>query len=83
LSQLARSPKQLGSTIRRARKARGWSQADLAEQVGIRQAGISLIETGNPATRLATILAVLTALDLELQVAPRTRKSLGEIEAEL
>ena len=74
MSNLARAPKQIGTLIRRNRKRLGLSQSELGERAGLRQETISLIETGNPATRLDTILAVLAALDLEFQMAPRTRK---------
>lgn len=76
----ARTPRQLGNLIRRARKQRGWSQSQLAERVGLRQGTISLIETGNPATRVDTLLALLAALDLELQVASRLKDSRAGIE---
>ena len=74
MSNLARAPKQIGTLIRRNRKRLGLSQSELGERAGLRQETISLIETGNPATRLDTILAVLAVLDLEFQMAPRTRK---------
>lgn len=76
----ARTPRQIGNLIRRARKQRGWSQSQLAERVGVRQGTISLIETGNPATKLETLLATLAALDLELQVASRHKGSQAAIE---
>jgi HTH-type transcriptional regulator / antitoxin HipB len=75
-----RTPRQLGNLIRRARKKRGWNQSQLAERVGIRQATVSLIETGHPATRLDTLLALLAALDLELQLAERLKDSEASIE---
>ena len=73
MADLARTPQQIGNLIRRARKKRGLSQTELADRSGLRQETISLIETGNPAARLETILAVLTALDLELQIEPRSK----------
>lgn len=74
MSDLARTPKQIGTLIRRQRKRLGLSQSALGEQTGLRQETISLIETGNPATRLDTIFAVLAALNLEFQIAARSRK---------
>lgn len=71
MSELARSPEQLGNAIRRARKKRGMSQSELGHKAGLRQETISLIENGNPAAKLETILAVLAALDLEFQVSER------------
>ncbi len=73
MPDLARSPEQIGNLIRRNRKRLRLSQHDLGERAGLRQETISLIETGNPATRLDTLLAVLAALDLEFQIAARSR----------
>ncbi len=75
---LARTPRQTGAHIRRHRKRLGLSQSALGERAGLRQETISLIETGNPATRLDTILAVLAALDLEFQITRRSRHHPGE-----
>lgn len=74
MSDLARTPTQIGTLIRRQRKRLGLSQSAVGEQAGLRQETISLIETGNPATRLDTILTVLASLDLEFQIAARSRK---------
>lgn len=71
MSDLARSPKQIGSIIRRARKKRGLSQTELSERTGLRQGTISLIETGNPAARIETLLAILAALDLDFRISTR------------
>ena len=59
---------------------RGWSQTQLGDRAGLRQETISLIETGNPATRLDTILAVLAALGLEFRIVPRSRGQASDIE---
>lgn len=80
MRELARTPRQIGNVVRRARKRRGWSQTQLGERTGLRQETISLIETGNPATRLETILAVLAALDLEFRLADRSKGQAFEIE---
>ena len=73
MNDLARTPKQIGTIIRRHRKKLGLSQSALGDKAGLRQETISLIETGNTATRLDTILAVLAALDLEFLIGPRSR----------
>jgi HTH-type transcriptional regulator/antitoxin HipB len=80
MSALARTPRQVGHVIRRSRKRRGLSQAQLGAMAGLRQETISLIETGNPATKLETIFAVLAALDLEFQIASRSKSSPSDIE---
>ncbi len=78
---LARNPKQIGNVIRNARRKRGWNQTQLGEKAGLRQETISLIEAGNPATKIDTILSVLAALSLEFRVAPRTQGQHAAIEA--
>jgi len=80
MTDLARTPNQIGNLIRRARRKRGWSQSELGRRAGLRQETISLIETGNPATRLETILVLLASLDLEFRIAPRTRSAVSDIE---
>jgi len=80
MTHLARDPKQIGNLIRRARKNRGWSQTQLGDQAGLRQETISLIETGNPAARIDTLLAILAVLDLELRIASRSGSSASAIE---
>ncbi len=80
MTELARSPNQIGNLIRRARKQRRWSQTQLGEKAGLRQETISLIEAGNPATKLDTILSVLAALDLEFRVTPRSKGQSSAIE---
>lgn len=80
MNSLARTPKQLGNVIRRTRKQLELNQTQLAERAGLRQETISLIETGNPATKIETVLAVLAALNLELQIAPREKASHADLE---
>ena len=80
MSQIVRTPGQFGEALRRYRLSRGWSQTQLAQQVGLRQATISRIENGHDATRIDTLCAVLAVLDLELTVAPRTQGSVEDIE---
>lgn len=75
MSDLARTPRQIGTIIRRNRKRLAWSQSKLGERVGLRQETISLIENGNPAVRLDTLLAVLAALELEFRIAARSRNA--------
>ncbi len=56
-----------GETLKRIRKTRGITQVDLAETLGVSQAGISKIERGYPTT--TTMLeATCQALGLDLHV---------------
>ena len=80
MSDLARTPDQIGALIRRARRRLGWSQTVLAERAGLRQETISLVETGHPAAKLETLLAILAALDLEFRIAPRGKATSADIE---
>jgi HTH-type transcriptional regulator/antitoxin HipB len=73
VADLARDPKQIGNSIRRARKKRALTQKELGNKAGLRQATISSIESGNPAAKIESLLAVLSALDLEFQIAPRSK----------
>jgi len=80
MSLLARDPKQIGNLIRRTRKQQGLSQSVLGSMAGLRQETISVIETGHPAAKVKTLLAVLTALNLEIRIGPRSKGSEQEIE---
>lgn len=80
MSNLARTQKQIGAIIQNERKARNWTQTTLAEQAGLRQATISMIESGEAAPKLESILAVLAALDLEFRIGQRTKGRSSDIE---
>jgi HTH-type transcriptional regulator/antitoxin HipB len=77
MNDLARDPKQIGNLIRRARKKRALSQKALGDKAGLRQETISLIENGNPSAKIETLLAVLAALELEFQIASRSKSGRG------
>ena len=77
MNEPARDPKQIGNLIRRARKKRALSQKALGDQARLRQETISLIENGHPAAKIETLLAVLAALDLEFQIAARSKGGRG------
>lgn len=49
----------------------GLTQAELAERVGIDQAEISRIENGNANPTTRTLMALLAALDTDIQLIPR------------
>jgi len=73
MKQLARSPKQIGSVLRRHRETKKMTQGELAGLAGVRQATVSEVETGQEGTKLATLLNILAALDLEIMISVRTR----------
>ena len=79
MQQIVRSPIQLGTLIRRARKDRGWSQSQLAGYSGLRQELVSKIETGHEGTKLSSIHALFAALDLDLVIERRNARSTKDI----
>jgi len=78
--ELARTPKQIGNLIQRTRKNCGMSQSDLGDRTGLRQSTISLLEQGNAAAKLGTVLKVLAALNLEFRITPRSKTGPADIE---
>jgi transcriptional regulator with XRE-family HTH domain len=58
----------LGARLRAARLRRDMSQSALAEKVGVHVQTILKLESGNPATSLATMLRVLKVLGLSADI---------------
>jgi HTH-type transcriptional regulator/antitoxin HipB len=80
MDTIARTTKQLADVLRRYRRHQNLSQIGLAERMRVRQATISKLEAGGPATQLRMVMDALTALDLELVIRPRTKTSVQDIE---
>ena len=72
MNQASRTPKQLGAELRRYRKSRGLTQSQLSGRIAKRQATISTLESAGNGT-LETLFAILSALDLEVAIRPRTK----------
>jgi HTH-type transcriptional regulator/antitoxin HipB len=81
MDQIARTPKQLGAIVQRQRRKLRHTQNSLGAKIKHRQATISRLEAGEAAIGLDTLLDVLSALQLELVVRPRTKGSAEDIEA--
>jgi transcriptional regulator with XRE-family HTH domain len=62
------------------RRARGLSQAELAELTGTTQSAIARLESGGRPPRIDTLLRIANALDCELDVRlrPRTKPKGGQ-----
>ncbi|WP_439407426.1 transcriptional regulator [Bradyrhizobium sp. DASA03076] len=56
------------------------TQSALGDTMHARQATISKLEAGEPATQIRTLTDALAALDLELCIRPRTMGSVKAIE---
>jgi HTH-type transcriptional regulator/antitoxin HipB len=63
------TPAQLSVHIRSLRKARGLTQAQLGERIGVKQARVADIESDPGAVSLQQLLQVLHALDARLLLA--------------
>lgn len=74
-----RTLKQLGAELRRRRKSLGLTQNNISGQTGKRQATLSSLESVGHGT-LETLFAVLSALNLELELRPRDKSNRKEIE---
>jgi HTH-type transcriptional regulator/antitoxin HipB len=68
------------SSSRCARRNAGLTQAELGKRIGLRQATISKLEKGEPATQPATLLDVLTALGLEITIGERSKGPVRNLE---
>ena len=79
MNSVSRTPKQLGTELRRYRKKSGLTQTDLSNRIGKRQATISNLEIEGSGA-LETLFAVLSALDLELAVRPRSKGESVKLE---
>lgn len=80
MKRIARTPGQIGAIVHRERRTRGLTQAQLGAKIGRRQATISKLEKGEPATQLSTLFDVLTALNLELVIVDRSKASKTDLE---
>lgn len=57
-----------GSGISKARKARGWSQSELAERAAVSRPTIARIEAGQQ-VRVSTLNAVAQALGMRVEIS--------------
>lgn len=80
MPEISRSPADIGNILRNARRAQKLSQQDLARRAGVWPRTISLIESGAGGAKLDTLFDLLAALDLELQIAPRSRGAAPDVE---
>lgn len=58
-----RAVKRFGANVRAARKAKGWTQEELAHESGLAPVQVSRIERGVREIRLTTLVRLLAALD--------------------
>ncbi len=74
------TPSMLAAAMHDLRKQSKLTQAQTAEQVGLRQATVSEFENNPASTKLATLFKILASLELELHVVKRgTNPSDGKV----
>jgi HTH-type transcriptional regulator / antitoxin HipB len=73
-------PRILAAEVRSRRNSLGLTQRDLADMAGVSERFVRFVEQGKPSVQLDSLLAVLTTLGLELQVATKTSQA-GRAEA--
>ena len=66
------SAKQLSACLKDARLSQKLSQGKVAGKVGIRQDTVSSFELNPESTKLETLFKILAALELSLDIRPRT-----------
>ncbi len=63
---------QVAAEVRARRKALRLNQRDLADIAGVSERFVRFVEQGKPSVQVDSLLALLEALGLRLEVAPRT-----------
>ena len=61
-----RTPDQISSVLQAFRKSAGWTQADLAERMGVTQQTLSALERNASSMSASRLLKVLSVLGVEL-----------------
>jgi transcriptional regulator with XRE-family HTH domain len=65
-------PLDVRQNLKAARLARGWSQAELGQKVGLPQTHVSNIEAGRVVPRFDTLLEIVRTLGHDLLMVPRS-----------
>ncbi|WP_434641142.1 type II toxin-antitoxin system antitoxin HipB [Klebsiella sp. I138] len=70
-SPMIYSPVQLANYLRLVRQKNQWTQSDLAQRMGIKQATISNFENHPEKTTLTTVFKILQSLELSMVVCEK------------
>lgn len=69
---IALDAQDLGAQIRSARRAKGWSQQELADRVGTSRQWVVSVEKGAPTARIDLVLQALRWTGLVVDVVPES-----------
>ena len=75
MDTIARTPQQLGQTLKSRRARLKLSQTDVGLKVGIKQDTVSALEIRTPSSSVETLFKALSALGLELVVREKARST--------
>lgn len=64
---------QLGPSLERLRKLKGWTQEELATKAGVRQATISDIEKNRKVPTMRTFFHILSTLEFDMKLHARLK----------
>lgn len=77
---LISSPKELALFAMNQRKKLKLSQSDVGKLVGVKQQTISEFEINPEGTRIETLFRILSALNLDVQLATKSEKTLTKTQ---
>jgi len=80
MAPVASAPPQVGASIHRVRQHARLSVEGLGSTIRLRQATISRLHAGQPATSLQTLFELHAMPDPELVVRPRTKVTTADLE---
>jgi HTH-type transcriptional regulator / antitoxin HipB len=77
MKYLVTTPSQLSHALKSERKARGLTQEDVGRRVGLLLKTISALENRPESSSIDSLLKLLSALGMELTIAPKGGETLG------
>ena len=82
MENLVSTPKQLGSVLKVFRKAKNFSQEEAGSRVGLLQKTVSSLENEASKSTVESLFKIISALELELVVRPKSWKDNNVKKAE-
>lgn len=72
------SPVQLANYLKLVRQKNQWTQSDLAQRMGIKQATVSNFENHPEKTTLTTVFKILQSLELSMAICEKNAPDSGD-----